>query len=175
MPSTPTSEKLSPAQIRAFESVPTYMENGSWLIQDASKATLGALSRKGLCDGVGGLTKAGIAMWRELVPLPAITSVWSTYDHVFMRTGEEDENENPYSVCMTCGAEYVLLRKVYDLTSGDYSTHNGEFPLYCTGRTDLVHGYERVCQNENGRACAAYDEVGDCNHTSHNCNCIQCD
>jgi hypothetical protein len=97
-----------------------------------------------------------------------ITSVWSSYGHVFHGT------DNPtYESCMTCGAEYVL-RNLGD-GEGEYLTNGGEPPTYCTGDISMAHGYERICEVDNGRPCETNAETGVCKHTNHECNCVQCD
>jgi hypothetical protein len=105
----------------------------------------------------------------------AVTSVWSAYGHRFMSTGEQadDAGLQTYEDCLTCGAQFIL-RNLGD-GQGEYITNGGDQPIECSGRTDIVHGYERVCQADYGRGCQESEEGGDCEHTDHECNCVQCD
>lgn len=97
-----------------------------------------------------------------------ITAVWSSYGHRFMETDSVHEEQ-----CLICGARYRLVNDdPENPTHGAYQTASGEEPQECTGRTDLVHGYERHCENDNGRPCTEYGEP--CEHTEHNCPCVQC-
>ncbi|GIG61140.1 hypothetical protein Lfu02_55120 [Longispora fulva] len=97
-------------------------------------------------------------------------TVWSAYGHRFQSGDSGSET------CMTCGGTWELSETT---DPGDWNSHyyhasNGDDPDECTGNTSLAHGYERVCQNDNGRQCADDIENGTCEHTSHSCNCIQC-
>jgi hypothetical protein len=88
-----------------------------------------------------------------------ITSVWSSFGHRFIGTGETDDVGNPYESCLTCGAVYELVRREDDPTGGDYTAANGDDPMPCTHDTSMAHGYpgERVDGNAD-----------------HNCNCLLC-
>ncbi len=105
----------------------------------------------------------------------AVTSVWSSYWHRFMSTGEcaDESGRKSYESCLTCGAVYVLVN--LGDGSGKYVTNGGGEPSNCSGRTDLVHGYERVCENDNGRSCESAVDTGSCEHTNHACDCTLCD
>jgi hypothetical protein len=106
--------------------------------------------------------------------MSAMVSVWTSYGHTFVSNGNNSGSDD----CLTCGAEYYLRELPEDERhTHEYTTNSGEEPKRCTGRTDLVHGTERVCQNDNGRECEqARDSIdGLCRHISHSCNCIQCD
>ena len=106
-----------------------------------------------------------------------IVSVWSSYGHRFMGTGEcpDEDGRDSYESCLTCGAEYVL--KNLGDGNGEYITNGGDQPNHCTYDTGMVHGIERVCQGGNGSGCDKSKESDDgtCEHTRHNCNCVQCD
>lgn len=77
--------------------------------------------------------------------------------------------------CLTCGAVYDVLVDIDgtpDLVGGD-----GE-PIMrrCTERTYLVHGPAdlRVCQERNGMECEEFEEIGACEHVSHDCDGVCC-
>jgi hypothetical protein len=103
-----------------------------------------------------------------------VISVWSSYGHTFMGMGEyaDDANRDAYVSCLTCGAQFIE-RNLGD-GNGAYETSNGDAPTQCSGRTDLSHGSEAVCEVDNGRACQANTETGDCTHVDFPCNCVQC-
>ncbi len=103
-----------------------------------------------------------------------ILSVWSSYGHRFMNTGEyaDDDFRHAYESCMTCGAEFIL-RDCGD-NQGAYEASNGDAPIECSDRTDLSHGYEAVCENDNGRPCQRAEESGTCEHIAFECNCVLC-
>lgn len=103
-----------------------------------------------------------------------VSCVWSSYGHRFYGTGESasDSDRDSYERCLTCGGEYVL-RNLGD-GNGEYVNGAGDEPAECSGRTDLVHGYERVCQADGGPGCEASRETGTCTHTDHECDCYQC-
>lgn len=108
-----------------------------------------------------------------VVVVSFVTAVWSSYGHTFMNDGDgEDEWGYTRESCLTCGAMYQLKADADGY--GVYSASNGDEPDLCSGRTDLVHGYERVCQGDNGRGCEADRESGVCEHTGHECNCVAC-
>lgn len=94
-----------------------------------------------------------------------VISVESSYWHRFM-SGDGTES------CITCGAEFTLVN--LGDGRGRYTTNSGEQPITCTGRTDLAHGIERHCEGFTGRGCVASQETGTCEHTEHECNCVQC-
>jgi hypothetical protein len=102
--------------------------------------------------------------------MSAITSVRSTNGHTFMGTDSPDQED-----CLTCGAQYRLVDD--GAGSGHYENTIGEQPKHCSYHTDLVHGYERHCEADNGRPCEAADLFGDgaCTHTAHACDCLLCD
>lgn len=97
------------------------------------------------------------------------THVWSSNGHRFMGTDSETDES-----CLTCGALYALVPSDSDPSIGHYVASNGDAAQECTGRTDLVHGYERNCEADNGRECQESRENGTCKHTDHDCNCLQC-
>lgn len=102
--------------------------------------------------------------------MSVITSVWSTNGHIFTGTSEPDQES-----CLTCGALYRLVDDGGG--SGHYENTIGEAPKRCSYRTDLVHGYERHCEADNGRPCEGSEnsDNGTCTHTAHVCDCLLCD
>ena len=98
--------------------------------------------------------------------LPAITHVWSSFGHWFMNTDSEDTKS-----CLTCGGSWTLQRRTDDPTGGDYIANNGDDPTECT---DACHGYERVCQTNNGGPCEDNGEGEPCSHELADCNCLYC-
>lgn len=62
--------------------------------------------------------------------------------------------------CLVCGAYYDQTR----IDHGIYGT--------CSGRTDLVHGYDWSSHSLDG--CAAFDRCGSCEHTDFECDCDLC-
>lgn len=85
-----------------------------------------------------------------------IISVWSSYGHAFMNADDGMES------CLTCGALYELKAVGPDPTHGSYMAMNGDEPVYCTGNTNMAHGYTGEREPYEG------DE-------SHACNCLLCD
>lgn len=73
--------------------------------------------------------------------------------HHFAYTGHESEVD-----CNVCGATYF----------------DAETSWHCSGRTDLVHGYDTSAHSLDN--CADYDETGECNHlaVSQGCDCDRC-
>lgn len=98
-------------------------------------------------------------------------SIWHGGGHRWMSTGTVDVDS-----CLTCGAEATLRPDSADGDYGSYVGGDGQPIIECTGRTDLVHGYERHCEADNGRPCEAArdDESGTCEHIDHTCNCNLC-
>lgn len=99
-------------------------------------------------------------------------SPWHGGGHWWMGTGEVDRGS-----CRTCGA-LADLRPEVD-SDGDYGCYyggDGELIIECTGRTDLVHGGERLCEGATGAGCDAWRESGGetCGHVDHVCNCLLC-
>lgn len=98
-----------------------------------------------------------------------ITSVWSSYGHRFISDGGEDTES-----CLTCGAMYQLVANEDDPTRGEYMAANGDAPMECSGDTGMAHGYpgERYChEHQHPRDTSEHE----CEHVSHECNCILCD
>lgn len=104
----------------------------------------------------------------------SVISVWSTHGHRFYETTSEHDGGRDER-CLTCGGVWTLVPDGYDPARGTYEASNGDEPIYCTGRCDLYHGTEAVCQADNGRGCPAGDEYP-CEHlaTEHGCNCLHC-
>jgi hypothetical protein len=97
-------------------------------------------------------------------------SIWHGGGHRWMSTGTVDEDS-----CLTCGV-HATLRPERE-SDGDYGCYyggDGELIIACTGRTDLVHGYERACEADSGRGCGDGQLTGICKHTDHVCNCLLC-
>lgn len=65
--------------------------------------------------------------------------------------------------CIVCGATYDTDR--YD---------NGDADVRCSGRTDLVHGYD--CSSHSLDNCHSFDFAGECHHlaTLNGCDCDAC-
>lgn len=101
--------------------------------------------------------------------IESITSVWSSYGHRFMTTDSLGEES-----CLTCGALYVLVPDPDESTRGDYRNGNGGEPMQCSGRTDLVHGYERDCSGAHSGHGATCDPNEPCEHVTHVCDCVAC-
>ena len=101
--------------------------------------------------------------------LPAITHVGSSFGHWFMNTDSEDTES-----CFTCGGAWMLQRRADDPTGGDYVDSNGDDPMECSDTTRACHGYERVCQVDNGRPCYDNGEDEPCSHELAECNCLYC-
>lgn len=106
-----------------------------------------------------------------------INSVWSSYGHTFMQSGEteydNDMNVIGYYVdCLTCGGHYVLraTRASHpdEFSDGAYVSNAGDAPMYCTRDTSMIHGDPG--QNGHSLDCAE-----GCEHCTHECNCILCD
>ncbi len=107
-----------------------------------------------------------------------INSVWSSYGHTFMSSGEVEEfdgNVKGYYVdCLTCGAHYVLRATPDGTSDGGYFANNGDDPMECSRDTGMAHGYpgERYChEHQHPRDYSEHE----CSHVAHNCNCILCD
>lgn len=99
-------------------------------------------------------------------------SIWYGGGHRWMSTGEVDEDS-----CLTCGVTATLRPETGG--DGDYGCYyggDGELIIACTGRTDLSHGYERLCEGATGRGCDAWRASGGeaCEHVNHTCNCNYC-
>ena len=104
-----------------------------------------------------------------------VISVWSSYGHTFMGgdTVEGTHGRESYVSCLTCGGEFVE-RNLGD-GRGEYVTYGiDETPIECSLVRGVVHGIERVCEADNGRACHANETTGVCVHTEHDCNCVMC-
>lgn len=109
----------------------------------------------------------------------SISVVWSSFGHTFMGDGNGTDEWGDWTErCMSCGATYYLTRDLQrdpDGSYGKYQATNGDDPRACVGSVPgIVHGYERVCQHDNGRQCASNIETGKCGHVDHDCNCVQC-
>jgi hypothetical protein len=97
-------------------------------------------------------------------------SIWHGGGHRWMPTGTVDHDS-----CLTCGVEAVLRPE--SGSDGDYGSYyggDGELIIPCTGITDLVHGYERLCEGPTGAGCDLWRAVGSCEHVEHTCNCLLC-
>jgi len=97
-----------------------------------------------------------------------VVSVWSAYGHRFMSTDSEGHDS-----CLTCGAMYQLMALADDPSRGEYMAANGDAPMECTGDTSMAHGYpgERYChEHQHPRDYSDHE----CEHTSHDCNCLFC-
>lgn len=138
-----------------------------WRLGQPGHIAADMLPLRALAAYVDGITHAATAYRR---------SIWHGGGHRWMSTDTVDEGS-----CLTCGV-LATLRPERE-SGGDYGCYyggDGELIIYCTGRTDLVHGYpgERHCQDANGLPCeasVAYDGTGDdCAHIEHVCNCLQC-
>lgn len=107
-----------------------------------------------------------------------ITSVWSSFGHVFMGDGEYDTADDgtvlgSYESCLTCGAHYVLRLTPDGFSDGGYFTNGGDEPAECTRDTAMVHGYsgERVhwIGERGSELCEG------CPSCEHDCRCVFCD
>ncbi len=99
-----------------------------------------------------------------------ISSVWSTYGHAFL---SEDDHER----CLICGAEYDLVADDQDPFSGTYQNYRGDQPATrCNDLPDdLVHGYDSQSRSHHSLDhCQEFDDLGECDHTRHGCNCNLC-
>lgn len=113
--------------------------------------------------------------------MTVITAVWSSYGHRFCDSEPIEESNSSYEKCLTCGGQWILSPAPEDDPLGfgegygKYHASNGDDPIECTGRTDLEHHYEAVCQAANGRGCEA-SEDGPCEHLAaeQGCNCVLC-
>lgn len=61
--------------------------------------------------------------------------------------------------CIVCGAHYL---------------DGGNGASRCSGRTDLIHGYDTSAHSLDG--CQQYDDTGDCDHLAigTGCDCLHC-
>jgi len=94
-----------------------------------------------------------------------VVSVWSAYGHRFLW-------EDGRKACFACGAVYDLVADSDDPTRGEYVNRRGDAAMSCADLRDLVHGIERNCEVDNGKPCNGGSEP--CEHTDHDCNCLQC-
>lgn len=99
-----------------------------------------------------------------------MTVVWSSYGHIFVSSDAENTDQ-----CLTCGAHYLLIPDPKEPHRGLYVANDGRSARHCTYRADLVHGYERHCENDNGRSCQPFTDEGECEHTEHDCICVLCE
>ena len=96
--------------------------------------------------------------------------VETSHGHRFMGTDSPHQES-----CLNCGGTWEIIPVPGSHHMGRYVASNGDPANECTGgHSDLVHGCERVCQDNNGRECATAERLGTCPHTEHNCNCVQC-
>jgi hypothetical protein len=95
----------------------------------------------------------------------AITSVWSSYGHEFIGTGEYDEHDGRtlgvYESCLTCGAHYVLRATPDAFSDGAYQTSTGGEPAECKGVGASCHG---ECDRTGDERCTPDDD----------CPCLRC-
>lgn len=95
-------------------------------------------------------------------------------NHRWMGTDTTDRDS-----CLTCGV-LGQLRPDLDFDPeghfGSYYGGDGKLIIDCTGCTDLVHGYERICEGVTGRGCDAWQASSGetCEHVDHTCNCLLC-
>jgi hypothetical protein len=95
-----------------------------------------------------------------------INSVWSSYGHEFIGTGEYEQDDNDrmrgvYESCLTCGAEYVLRATPDAFSDGEYQTSSGDEPAQCKGIGASCHG---ECDRSGDERCEP-DET---------CPCLRC-
>lgn len=94
----------------------------------------------------------------------------SSLGHTFQSTDDPKQDS-----CLTCGGTW---QRVPGYREGieKYVASNGDDAQHCTYLTDISHGYEQVCQDNNGRGCDEYERGDECAHLAHvhGCNCLQC-
>lgn len=99
-------------------------------------------------------------------------SLWHGGGHRWTSTGTTDHDS-----CLTCGVEAVLRPEPgSEGAYGCYYGGDGELIISCTGRTDLVHGGERLCEGATGCGCDGWlaSDGESCEHVNHTCNCVIC-
>lgn len=94
----------------------------------------------------------------------------SSLGHTFQSTDEPQQDS-----CLTCGGTW---QRVPGYREGieKYVASDGGDAQHCTGLTDIYHGYEPICEANDGRECSVSEENGKCEHLAPlvGCNCLQC-